>query len=68
MTPIIRTILILTACVGLAWAPGPACTNFIVTKGASADGSVMITYSADSHTLYGQLNFIPGGRHIDVYA
>ncbi|HNR39858.1 MAG TPA: C69 family dipeptidase [Acidobacteriota bacterium] len=65
MTPIIRTILILTACVGLAWAPVPACTNFIVTKGASADGSVMITYSADSHTLYGQLNFIPGGRHIE---
>jgi len=32
-----------------------ACTNFIVTKGASKDGSVMVSYSADSHTLYGEL-------------
>ncbi len=36
-----------------------ACTNFIITKGASTDGSVMITYSADSHTLYGELYFWP---------
>ncbi len=35
------------------------CTNFLVTKGASADGSVMITYAADSHTLYGELYFWP---------
>ena len=40
-----------------------ACTNFLVTKGASKDGSTMITYSADSHTLYGELNFIPAGEH-----
>jgi len=32
-----------------------ACTNFLVTKGASKDGSTMISYSADSHTLYGEL-------------
>ena len=32
-----------------------ACTNFIVTKGASKDGSVFISYSADSHVLYGEL-------------
>ena len=32
-----------------------ACTNFLFTKGATTDGSVMITYSADSHTLYGEL-------------
>ncbi len=32
-----------------------ACTNIIVTKGASADGSVMVTYAADSHTQYGEL-------------
>ena len=36
-----------------------ACTNFLVTKGASKDGSVMITYSADSHTLYGELYHWP---------
>lgn len=32
-----------------------SCTNFIVTKGASTDGSVMVTYAADSHVLYGEL-------------
>lgn len=32
-----------------------ACTNFIITKGASTDGSVMVSYSADSHLLYGSL-------------
>ncbi|MDO9615213.1 MAG: C69 family dipeptidase [Bacteroidota bacterium] len=36
-----------------------ACTNFLVTKGASVDGSTMITYAADSHTLYGELYFQP---------
>jgi dipeptidase len=40
-----------------------ACTNYIVTRGASADGSVLITYSADSHTLYGQLDYLPPGEH-----
>ena len=32
-----------------------ACTNFIVTRGASTDGSIMVTYAADSHALYGAL-------------
>ncbi|MDR0714912.1 MAG: C69 family dipeptidase [Bacteroidales bacterium] len=40
-----------------------ACTNFLVTRGASADGSVMITYSADSHTLYGELYYFPAAGH-----
>ncbi|MCQ2294264.1 MAG: C69 family dipeptidase [Bacteroidales bacterium] len=34
-----------------------ACTNFLFTKGATADGSTMITYAADSHTLYGELYY-----------
>ncbi|MFA6805908.1 MAG: C69 family dipeptidase, partial [Bacteroidales bacterium] len=34
-----------------------ACTSFLVTKGASKDGSTMITYAADSHTLYGELYY-----------
>ncbi len=41
------------------------CTNYLVTKGASTDGSVFITYSADSHTLYGELVLIPAGYHIE---
>jgi dipeptidase len=40
-----------------------ACTNILVTKGASADGSTMITYAADSHELYGELYFTPAGVH-----
>ena len=48
-----RLILTLTFAVGAVTAF--ACTNFIVTKGASTDGSVMVTYAADSHQLYGAL-------------
>ena len=49
-----------------------ACTNFLVSKGASADGSVMISYAADSHTLYGELYFRPAkdypeGTFMDIY-
>ena len=40
-----------------------ACTNLIVTKGASADGSVMITYAADSHIRYGAAAFFPAADH-----
>ena len=39
-----------------------ACTNIIVTPGASADGSSMVSYAADSHTLYGELYFSPAAR------
>ncbi|MEI6765696.1 MAG: C69 family dipeptidase [Bacteroidota bacterium] len=34
-----------------------ACTNLLVTKGASADGACMISYTADSHVLFGELYF-----------
>ena len=49
-----------------------ACTNYLVTKGASVDGSTMITYAADSHVLYGELYHWNAGEHpegtmIDVY-
>jgi dipeptidase len=43
--------------------PARACTSYLVTKGASADGSTFITYAADSHTLYGDLEVLPGGVH-----
>ena len=42
---------------------GFACTNFLITKGSTTDGSTMITYAADSHTRYGQLRYHPGGTH-----
>lgn len=40
-----------------------ACTSLIVTKGASTDGSVMITYAMDTHTMYGELYFHPAANH-----
>ncbi|MDZ7295749.1 MAG: C69 family dipeptidase, partial [candidate division KSB1 bacterium] len=51
---------------------GLACTNFLITKGATADGSTMITYVADSHELYGELYYAPAASHLpgswlDVY-
>lgn len=49
-----------------------ACTNVLVTKNASADGSVMVSYAADSHVLYGELYFWPAQDHpsgamLDIY-
>ena len=51
--------------IGLAFTTQPteSCTNYIVTRGASSDGSVMMTYSADSHTLYGELYHWPSARY-----
>jgi dipeptidase len=40
-----------------------ACTNFMVTKGASADGSTMITYAADAAQLYGALYYRPAATY-----
>ncbi len=40
-----------------------ACTSLIATKGATADGSNLITYAADSHTLYGELYNQPAADH-----
>jgi dipeptidase len=42
-----------------------SCTNFLVTKEASTDGSTMITYAADSHVLYGELYYTPAAIHPD---
>ncbi len=49
-----------------------ACTSILVTRGASRDGSTMITYAADAHVLYGELYRWPAaeypkGAMLDVY-
>ena len=52
--------ILLTLVLGLmAFTTSMACTNFIVTKGASKDGSCFLTYAADSHQLYGELYYRP---------
>lgn len=40
-----------------------ACTNMLVGKKASVNGATMISYNADSHTLYGELYFTPAADH-----
>lgn len=40
-----------------------ACTGLIAGKGATVDGSVLVTYAADSHTLYGELYYQPAANH-----
>jgi dipeptidase len=70
-----KRITVLLACLFLLVTARPAadaCTNVIVTKGASADGSCMVTYAADSHQLYGELYFKraadwPAGSMLDIY-
>ncbi len=49
-----------------------SCTNFLVTRGATKDGSTMISYSADSHVLFGELYHFPArdypaGTMLDIY-
>src|SRR5512133_439964 len=69
ITAIMLTLLL------LSWVTAEnarACTNFLITKGATKDGSTMITYSADSHVLYGELYYWPemvwkAGSMLDVY-
>ncbi len=48
----------------LVWAtPSTACTNFLVGKKASADGSTFITYNADSYGMFGRLVYYPAAQH-----
>ena len=58
-----KLFLIFAAAAVGAFTPAAACTNFIITKGASTDSSVMVSYAADSHALYGALYHTPAGRH-----
>ena len=55
--------LALTVAGAIAGREASACTNFIITRGASTDGSIMVTYAADSHQLYGCLyKYTPSKR------
>ena len=60
-----RLVLVVAVLLALLVPPGDAraCTSFVVTRGATSDGSTLMTYIADSHTLYGELYFTPAGIH-----
>ncbi|MDE7410829.1 MAG: C69 family dipeptidase [Paramuribaculum sp.] len=48
----------------VATAPSAwACTGLIAAPGATTDGSALVTYAADSHTLYGELYHTPAADH-----
>ncbi len=46
-----------------AYSVADACTNLLVGKNASADGSTIISYAADAHVLYGDLVRYPAADH-----
>ena len=58
-----KIYLILALCG--AWGAGMACTNFLVGKDASVDGSTMVSYAADSYALYGFLHYVPAADHAE---
>jgi len=68
-----KTLIIIQLIVTIAFIKElKTCTSFIITRGATIDSSVIITYNADSHTLYGELYFFPAAEYpdntwVDIY-
>ena len=58
-----RKTFILLAAMLTAAVQVPACTNFIVAKGASTDGSVICSYNADSYGMFQNLCHYPAATH-----
>jgi len=56
-------LFLAVAALALGAAQALACTNLIATRGATADGSNIVTYAADSHSLYGELYHQPAADH-----
>ncbi len=59
MKKLLLLTLFASLCLDSAWA----CTNLIVGKKASTDGSVMCTYNCDGFGFSGSLFYSPSGRH-----
>jgi dipeptidase len=64
-------ILVVTGLI-VSMPQNKACTNYLITRGASVNGATMISYHADSHTLYGELYYMPAvdylpGSLLDIY-
>ncbi len=64
-------VLVATSALLFALDASP-CTNVIISRGASQDGSVLVSYAADSHTIYGELYYKPArdwkpGSTLQIY-
>lgn len=55
--------LVLSAAMLLASSGAFACSNLIVGKKASVDGSVLVSYNADDYGMFGYLCHYPAGTH-----
>lgn len=67
-----KLLFLSLAMFALPTVTGFACTNYLITKGASKDGSTMISYAADAHVLYGELYYWAAkkwepGTMLDIY-
>ena len=61
---LLTTLAVAGAALVLGGTPeADACTSLIVGKKASADGSVIITYNADSYGMFGTLRRFPAAKH-----
>lgn len=61
---VLLTAIVAVLSIGLfSHQQAEACTNLIVGKKASKDGSIMVSYAADSHTLFGELYRYPAADH-----
>ena len=58
-----KRIAVMMAAVVMTTTAAMACTSLMVGKKASADGSVMCTYNADSFGTFRNLNYLPAGTH-----
>jgi dipeptidase len=62
-TPGILLLSLLCAAMAAGVLPVAACTSVLVTRGASVDGSVMITYNCDDAGAYATLGITPAMDH-----
>ncbi len=55
--------IVLAAIMSASAIESSACTNLIVGKKASVDGSVLVSYNADDYGMFGHLCHYPAGTH-----
>lgn len=62
MKNLLNIIIVCSAVILLSSNNVFSCTSYLISKGASVDGSTMISYAADSHIRYGELYWHDGGN------